>query len=153
MRIFIGEYTHTIDEKGRIAVPSKMRDEKEKTWIVTKGLDRSLLIYPEAKWNEIISAKIATLNPMIAENRIFIRTFVSPAVEAEEDKVGRLYIPQNLLAYAEIEKEAVFLGAIYRIELFSLANYREYEKNPEAYIETKRGAYERITETMKDIGL
>lgn len=153
MRLFIGEYTHTIDEKGRIAVPSKMRDETEKTWIVTKGLDRSLMIYPQAKWTEIIMSKIAGLNPMIADNRIFIRTFVSPAIECEEDKLGRLYIPNNLLTYAEIEKEAVFLGAIHRIELFSMDNFTDYDKDPEGYIERQRGSYERITEKMSEIGL
>jgi MraZ protein len=110
------------------------------------------MIYPRSTWEAIINEKIAALNPMIADNRIFIRTFVSPAVESSEDKLGRLNIPKNLLEYAEIKKEAVFLGAIHRIELFSAENFIEYDKNPEKYIEKQRGAYERIVEKMNEIG-
>lgn len=153
--IFQGEYRHTLDEKGRISLPSKMRsqNESEKRWVVTKGLDRTLMIYPAQTWLTIVETKIATLNAMIADNRIFIRTFISPAVDCEEDKTGRLLIPANLLRYAEIAKDAVFLGAIHRIELFSIENFEAFENDPEAYIEAKHSAFERIAEKMTDIGL
>lgn len=152
MLIFQGEYRHSFDSKGRISLPSKMRIEASQSWVITKGPDRSLLIYPAPVWQRIIKNSIAGLNQMVSDNRIFIRTFVSPAVESKEDKLGRINVPQNLQDFAEIEKEAVFLGSIHRIELFSIKNYLDFEKDPEKYIEEKRSAYERITEKMTQAG-
>ena len=115
--MFIGEYHHNIDEKGRIIIPSKLRSELKEDFVITRGLDNCLFIYPKDKWVKIIS-KYEEL-PNIKDTRNFMRTFLSGATYAEFDKQGRINIASSLIEYANLEKECVVLGVGDRLEIWS----------------------------------
>lgn len=132
--MFIGEYKHTIDEKGRIAIPAKLRYSKvgeDEYWVATKGFDHCLFVYPKEEWERIVSMLNERLSFAKREDRSFLRMFVSPATEQAVDKQGRIAIPQSLREYAEINRDVVILGAINRIEIWSEEKWNEYKKTNE----------------------
>lgn len=126
--MFIGEYQHSIDLKGRLIVPSKIREQLGYRFIMTKGLDHCLFIYPLEEWAKF-EEKLKALPISSKESRAFVRHFVSGAVECEIDKQGRLNIPQNLRQHANIQKEAVVVGAISRVEIWDKAEWQAYNEN------------------------
>lgn len=114
--MFIGEYNHGLDTKNRIIIPAKFREELGKNFVLTKGLDGCLYVYPKSQW-EVLQKKLETL-PLTNKNaRAFVRFFFSGAHELELDKQGRTLIPQNLLEYGQIQKEIVSIGVSNRIEI------------------------------------
>jgi len=129
--MFIGEYHHSIDEKGRIIIPSKLRDELGKQFILTRGLDGCLFIYNKEEWNNVIS-KYKEL-PNIKEARNFMRFFLSGATYCEFDKQGRINIPSPLISYASLIKECIIIGVNDRLEIWSKENFTKFvnenEKN------------------------
>ncbi|KPJ88456.1 MAG: cell division protein MraZ [Spirochaetes bacterium DG_61] len=132
--MFIGEYRHTLDEKGRIAIPAKLRYSKigeEEFWVATKGFDRCLFLYPRNEWNSIVEKLNHRLSFTKKEDRSFLRMFVSPANEQSVDKQGRIALSQSLREYAGIKKEVVILGAINRIEIWSEENWSFYKEENE----------------------
>jgi MraZ protein len=125
MDMFMGEYHHSIDNKGRLIVPSKFRDELGDMFIITRGLDQCLFGYPLSEW-ELIEEKLKGLPLTKKDARAFTRFFFSGATESELDKQGRINIPAPLLQYAKLEKECVILGVSNRIEIWSKQIWEDY---------------------------
>jgi MraZ protein len=113
----MGEYHHNIDDKNRLTIPAKVRYELGEKFIITRGLDKCLFIYPQKEWNNII-AKYKEL-PNTKDARNFMRFFLSGATECEFDKQGRINIPSPLSKYAELEKDCVIIGVNDRLEVWS----------------------------------
>ncbi|SFA75596.1 MULTISPECIES: division/cell wall cluster transcriptional repressor MraZ [unclassified Bacillus (in: firmicutes)] len=123
--MFMGEYHHNIDSKGRLIVPSKLRDNLGEMFIITRGLDQCLFGYPLSEW-KIIEEKLKALPLTKKDARSFTRFFFSGATESEVDKQGRINIPTPLLQYAKLEKECVILGVSNRIEIWSKKIWEDY---------------------------
>ncbi len=115
--MFMGEYQHNIDTKGRVIVPAKFRDDLGERFIVTRGLDTCLFVYPMDEW-KILEQKLKKLPLTKKDARAFTRFFFSGAVECEVDKQGRINIPQPLRTYASLDKECVVIGVSNRLELW-----------------------------------
>ena len=116
--MFIGEYSHSLDAKGRLIVPAKFREGLGEHFIVTKGIDRCLYIYPRSEW-EVFEEKLRQLPLANADARRFTGFFLSGAVECDVDNQGRIIIPQSLRNYAGLIKEVVSAGVGSRIEVWS----------------------------------
>lgn len=128
--MFMGEYHHNIDNKGRLIVPSKLRDDLGEMFIITRGLDRCLFGYPLSEWS-VIEDKLKALPLTKKDARAFTRFFFSGATESEIDKQGRINIPAPLLDYAQLQKECVILGVSNRIEIWSKQIWEEYFQESE----------------------
>ena len=122
--MFMGEYHHTIDEKGRLTIPSKVRYELGESFIVTRGIDRCLFIYPKHEWEQIIT-KYREL-PNTKEARNFMRFFLSGATVCEFDKQGRINISAPLIKYAGLEKECIIIGVNDRLEVWSRDAWKQF---------------------------
>ena len=123
--MFMGEYHHSIDTKGRIIVPSKFRENLGDMFIITRGLDQCLFGYPISEWSAI-EEKLKALPLTKKDARAFTRFFFSGATESELDKQGRINIPAPLLQYAKLDKECVILGVSNRIEIWSKQIWEDY---------------------------
>ncbi len=123
--MLMGEYHHNIDEKGRIIIPSKFRYELGEKFIVTRGLDGCLFVYPMEEWNNIVD-KLKTLPFTKKDARAFLRFFLSGATECAFDRQGRISIAAPLASYAEIEKECVIIGVNDRLEIWSKNNWEKF---------------------------
>jgi len=123
--MFMGEYHHNVDAKGRIIVPAKFRENLGETFILTRGLDRCLFGYPLTEW-EIIEDKLKQLPLTKKDARAFTRFFFSGATECEIDKQGRINIATPLFQYAQLEKECVILGVSNRIEIWDKQEWENY---------------------------
>ena len=126
-KMFIGEYQHSLDAKGRMIVPAKFREELGASFVVTKGLDKCMCIYTLEEW-KIFEDKLKSLPSADAGVRRFQRFFIGGACECEPDKQGRVLIPQNLVEYACIDKDVVSVGLSNRIEIWSKENWQEYNE-------------------------
>ena len=115
--LLMGEYHHTIDEKGRLTIPSKVRYELGESFVVTRGLDHCLYVYPKQEWENII-AKYQKL-PNTKDARNFMRFFLSGATTCEFDKQGRINIQSSLIHYAELKKECIIVGVSDHLEIWS----------------------------------
>lgn len=124
--MFVGEYHHTMDEKGRLTIPSKFREELKETFIITRGLDHCLFIYSKEEWNQVVS-KYKEL-PNIKDARNFMRFFLAGASEVELDKQGRINIAAPLVQYAGLEKECIIIGVNDRLEVWSRNRWEEFIK-------------------------
>ncbi len=122
--MFMGEYHHSIDAKGRLIIPSKLRDELGENIIVTRGLDGCLFLYPEEHWNAIIN-KYKEL-PDTKDKRQFLRIFLSGATTCEYDKQGRINIPKPLTEYASLLKDCIIIGALEKLEIWSKERWEEF---------------------------
>ncbi len=123
--MFIGEYEHTVDIKGRIIMPSKLRENIGEKFIITKGLDKCLFAYSKSEWANF-EEKLKTL-PLTNKNaRDFVRFFLSGAVDCEIDKQGRFLVPANLRTYANIDKEIVIIGVGTRLEIWNKESWTKY---------------------------
>ena len=140
--MFMGEFHHNIDEKGRIIIPSKFRFELGSKFIITRGLEKCLYVYPMDEWNAIVG-KLKELPFTKRDARIFIRSFFSGATECEFDRTGRINITSPLVSYADLAKECVVIGANDRIEIWSNDNWN-------AFFETNADKLEDIAEHLFD---
>ncbi len=129
--MFIGEYTHSLDVKGRVALPVKFRQKISDGAIITRGLDHSLFVFNKNDW-EILAQKILALPMTNANSRAFARLMLSGAAEAEFDAQGRILIPEPLRQYAGLKKQAVFAGVYNRIEIWDAASWQSYKSKTEA---------------------
>ncbi|GAB6084915.1 division/cell wall cluster transcriptional repressor MraZ [Alkaliphilus crotonatoxidans] len=143
--MFFGEYHHTIDTKGRVSIPAKYREQLGESFILTKGLDNCLFIYTLEEWR-VMENKLKQLPLTNKDARAFVRFFFSGATECELDNQGRIRIPNNLREYAHLEKEAVMIGVATRIEVWSLAEWQEY--NSDANL-----SYDEIASKMAELGI
>ncbi|MEK7514676.1 MAG: division/cell wall cluster transcriptional repressor MraZ [Patescibacteria group bacterium] len=128
--MLIGEYTHTIDEKNRVSMPSKFRREMGKTVIITHGLDSCLFVYSRAEW-KTISEKVSELGIAQADRRGLNRFLLAGAVEAEVDTIGRILIPDFLRKFAGLSERVVFAGVHSRVEIWDEERWAEYKKQLE----------------------
>ncbi len=116
--MFMGEYNHTIDTKGRLIIPSKFREALGDTFVVTKGLDGCLFVYDNEEWSAF-EEKLKALPITNKEARQFVRFFLAGAAEVEVDKQGRILVPNILREFAQISKDVVLIGVASRIEIWS----------------------------------
>lgn len=143
--MFIGEHNHTLDDKGRITIPSKFREELGEEFVITKGLDSCLFVYPKDEWT-IFENKLKTLPLTNKDARAFVRFFFAGASECSLDKQGRVLIPNNLRKHGNLEKDAVIIGVSTRIEIWSDENWNEYTSDENL-------SYESIAENMSELGI
>ena len=125
MHMFIGEFHHNIDDKGRLTIPSKYRDILGKKFIITRGIEKCLYVYTLESWNNIVN-KLETLPFTKKDARNFIRFFLSGACEAELDKQGRINITSPLVDYANLKKECIVVGTGDRLEIWSLDLWNDF---------------------------
>lgn len=113
--MLIGEYQHNLDAKGRVNFPAKLRENLGETFVITKGLDHSLFVYPREEWRKL-EQRISELP--VSKSRELQLFFFAGAAEVEPDKQGRVVIPANLREFAGLEKEVVIVGASVRAEIW-----------------------------------
>ena len=123
--MFIGEHQHSIDDKGRLIIPSKFREDLGYEFIMTKGLDNCLFVYPKSEW-QMVEEKLKTLPLTNRDARAFIRFFFAGASECTLDKQGRVLVPANLREHSKLEKEAVIIGVSTRMEIWSKEEWDAY---------------------------
>lgn len=121
----MGEFQHNIDTKGRIIVPAKFRDGLGDRFVVTRGLDKCLFVYPMDEWKSL-ELQLKKLPLTKKDARAFTRFFFSGALECEIDKQGRINIPQPLRNYAALDKECVVIGVSNRIEFWASEAWDDY---------------------------
>ena len=126
--MLIGEYEHSLDVKGRLILPAKIREDMGDKFIVTKGLDGCLSGFSQNEWTNF-EEKLKTL-PLTNKNaRDFVRFFLSGATECEIDKQGRFLITSNLREYATLEKDAIIIGVGTRIEIWNREKWKSYNSD------------------------
>ena len=141
--MFMGEYNHIIDAKGRLIIPARFRELLGEEFILTKGLDGCLSIYPMDAW-EAFETKLRAL-PLTNKNaRTFTRFFVAGATNCELDRQGRILVPQTLREFAGLEKEVVLAGNLDRIEIWSKEKWSE---------NCNYDDMDSIAESMQDMGI
>ena len=123
--MLMGEYHHSIDEKGRIIIPSKFREELGERFIITRGLENCLFVYSLTEWEKIVS-KLKALPFTKKDARNFNRFFLSGAQEVELDKQGRINIPSPLVDFASLEKDCVVVGVNDRLEIWSNDKWEQF---------------------------
>lgn len=128
--MFMGEYEHNIDEKGRMIIPAKFRDELGSTFVLTRGLDQCIFGYPLEEW-KVLESKLKSLPFTKKDARAFTRFFFSGATECQLDKQGRVNIAPTLRKYAQLEKECTIIGVSNRIEIWSTALWEKYYSDSE----------------------
>ncbi len=128
--VFMGEFQHTIDEKGRMIVPAKFREALGTSFIVTRGLDQCLFVYPMQEW-AVLEQKLKSLSLMKSDARAFTRFFFSGATECELDKQGRVNLPNNLIEHAKLDKDCVVIGVSNRVEIWSKPIWENYFQESE----------------------
>ena len=140
-----GEFNHSIDTKGRLIIPSKFRDILGDDFVITKGLDGCLFLYPANEW-KIFEEKLRTL-PLTNKNaRTFTRFFLGSAVDGGLDKQGRVLISSALRAFAGLDKEVVLVGVLGRVEIWDKAKWDENNTEVEENMDD-------IAAHMEDLGL
>lgn len=143
--MFIGEYQHNMDIKGRIAVPSKFRNKLSGGTIVTRGLDKCLFLFSIEEW-EKLALKIVSLPFTQANSRAFSRLMLAGASDCEIDAQGRILIPDYLRKYAELDREAIILGLYSRVEIWDMKRWTSYKTETEEKSDD-------IAEKMINLGL
>lgn len=141
--MFIGEYYHNLDAKGRIIIPAKFRDELNGTFILTRGLDGCLTIYSTEKWDKIFE-EINKLPETKKATRQYIRMLTANACECTLDNQGRILIPANLSGSVNITKECVVVGANSHVEIWDKATWN-------AYMDDASENFEDIAESLSDL--
>lgn len=134
--MFFGEYFHTLDEKGRVAVPAKCRNQASfvdgrETWYITRGFEQCLMVFTAEAWQRMMEENLSSLSMGNKEHRVFIRNFVSPAVESQADKQGRILLPQHLRDYANIGRDVTLLGAGKYLEIWDREKFAKEQAENE----------------------
>lgn len=122
--LLTGEYIHSIDSKGRLIIPSKFREILGEEFVITRGLDGCLFLYPRKEW-KIFEEKLKTLPLTNKDARTFTRFFVGSAVDGTLDKQGRVLISTALRNFAKLDKEVVLVGVLERVEIWDKAKWDE----------------------------
>jgi MraZ protein len=140
--MLIGEYYHTLDNKGRAIVPSRFREELGERFIITRGLDSCLFLYPMSEWKSLEN-KFKSLPFTKSETRAFMRLLFSGATEVEIDKQGRILLPPLLREHSRLQKEVVFIGVSNRAEIWSKEIWEEYRNKADL-------SFEQVAEKLVD---
>jgi MraZ protein len=143
--MFIGEFQHNLDNKGRIAVPAKFRNKLTGGAIITRGLDHCLFVFSNKDW-EVLAQKLIALPMAQANSRAFVRLMLAGAVDAELDKQGRILIPDYLREYAGLKKQTAVTGLYNRIEIWDSENWKQYKAKTES-------ASDEIAEKLSELGI
>ncbi|MEK7555358.1 MAG: division/cell wall cluster transcriptional repressor MraZ [Patescibacteria group bacterium] len=143
--MFIGEFQHNLDIKGRIAVPAKFRNKLSGGAIITRGLDHCLFIFSNKEW-EILAQKLIALPLAQANSRAFVRLMLAGAMDVEVDKQGRILIPDYLREYAGLKKQATVAGLYNRIEIWDSEAWKQYKTKTEA-------SSDEIAEKLSELGI
>ena len=128
--MFIGEYKHSIDQKGRLAIPFKFRALLKKGCIVTKGLDNCLFLYTKQQWNRM-AEKMSRLPFNKANDRAMARHFLAGAMEVGFDKQGRITLPEYLRIFAELKNKVIIAGLYDRLEIWNQTAWEKYKQSTE----------------------
>lgn len=143
--LLIGEYEHTIDEKGRIKMPAKLKEDIGEKFVITQGLDGCLFAYSQNEWINF-EDKLRTFPLTNKDARALKRFFLARATECEIDKQGRFLITSNLREFASLQKEVVIIGVLDKIEIWSKDRWLEYSKEENL-------AADEIAERMENLGI
>ena len=143
--MLIGEYEHSVDTKGRLIMPVKLREHIGEKFVITKGLDGCLFAYSLKEWKNF-EEKLRSFPLTNKDARALVRFFLAGAIECEIDKQGRFLISGNLREFAEIEKEVVIIGVLTRLEIWSKAKWLEYSEK-----ENKQA--DEIAQNMAELGI
>jgi len=143
--MFIGEFTHNLDAKGRMAVPVKFRTKLNGGAIITRGLDHCLFVFTSAEW-ELLAKKLISLPLAQSNSRAFVRLMLAGAMDVEVDKQGRILIPDYLREYAGLKKQAVVAGLYNRIEIWDSESWKQYKTKTES-------ASDEIAEKLSELGI
>ena len=129
--MLLGEYAHTLDDKNRLTLPAKFRESFVDGGVVTRGFDGCLYLFPRQQWEDLVSGRLAELDPLLEETRLMNRYFFSGAAEAEPDKQGRISVPAALIEHARLGREVVVAGVQDHLEIWDRAAWREHLKQVE----------------------
>lgn len=143
--MFLGEYNHNLDTKGRVAIPAKFRDQLEAGAIITRGLDNCLFVFTKAEW-ESLAQKLMALPLAQANSRAFVRLMMSGATDVELDSQGRILIPEPLRKFAVLKKDLVITGLYNRIEVWDSDEWQRYKQKTES-------ASDEIAERLGELGI
>jgi len=132
--MFLGEYSHNIDNKNRLAVPVKFRFDLKQGAVITRGLDNCLFMFTKKEWEKFVE-KISTLSLTQANARSFSRMMLMGAMEVKIDKLGRIVLPDFLKKFAGLKKKVVIGGVFNRIEIWDEAQWEIYKKKSETNVE------------------
>jgi len=143
--MFIGEYKHNLDNKGRLAVPAKFRAILKSGAVVTRGLDNCLFLYPKEQWN-IIAKKFASLPISQSKARAFSRLMLAGAMEVDFDSQGRITLPEYLRTFAGLKKKAIVAGLYDRLEIWDEVSWGKYKEGTEKESSD-------IAETLGELGV
>ncbi|MEK7168003.1 MAG: division/cell wall cluster transcriptional repressor MraZ [Patescibacteria group bacterium] len=142
--MFVGQYSHNIDAKGRLAVPSKFRGDLKKA-VITRGLDNCLFLYPKKEWDKQ-AEKLAALPDGRANTRALSRLMLAGAMEVDIDGQGRLILPDFLRKYAGLKKNVIIAGLYDRLEIWDEAKWEQYKTEAEKNLGD-------IAEALNDLGV
>ncbi|MGA9363804.1 MAG: division/cell wall cluster transcriptional repressor MraZ [Bacteroidota bacterium] len=144
MSSFKGRYAYSVDNKGRINIPAKLRKslspEANDTFVITRGFEQCLFVYPLDEWNKL-EQSIRSLSPSNPQHRFLVRTLLQWATESQLDGQARIILPQDLLKFAGIENEVLIVGVLERIEVWNPKVYEEY-------LSTQPTSYESVAEAV-----
>jgi len=143
--MLLGEYKHSVDEKGRLAIPVKFRDVLKAGAIITRGLDKSLFIFSLTEW-DTLAKKLIALPLAQGNSRAFARLMLAGAADVKLDQQGRILVPDYLREYAGIGKQAVVAGLYNRIEVWNAETWQEYKTKTES-------ASDEIAEKLGELGI
>ena len=143
--MFLGEYSHTVDNKNRLAVPAKFRADLSKGAVITKGLDNCLFLFTQNDWQNLVK-KIANLPLSQSKARSFARMILTGAMEVKLDKLGRILLPDYLKHFAGIKAKVVVGGVYNRVEIWDIDKWNSYKKKSEANVE-------KTAEDMFELGI
>ncbi len=143
--MFIGEFQHNLDQKGRIAIPAKFRKDFEDGLIITRGIDKCLFIFSKSEWNKL-AEKLSQLPLAQANSRAFARLMFSGAVDEDLDNQGRILIPDYLRNYASLKKQLVINGLFNRLEIWDKNIWQDYKNKTE-------NSSEEIAERLSQLGI
>ncbi|MBI3638228.1 division/cell wall cluster transcriptional repressor MraZ [Candidatus Wolfebacteria bacterium] len=143
--MFIGEFQHNLDTKGRLAMPAKFRNKLSGNVIITRGLDKCLFVFTAKEW-EILAQKLISLPLAQANSRAFVRLMLAGAMDVELDKQGRILIPDYLRDYASLGKQITVAGLYNRIEIWNSGEWKQYKTKTES-------ESEEIAEKLGELGI
>lgn len=143
--MFLGEYSHTIDQKKRLAVPAKFRQVLGNKAVITRGLDNCLFLYPVKEWQKL-AKKLSQLPLSQSDVRGFVRVMLAGAMEVNLDGLGRILVPDYLKKYASLAKKTVIAGLYNRIEIWDEKRWKEYQKKTEREVGD-------MAERLKELGV
>ncbi len=141
--MFMGEYSHSVDSKGRLIVPAKFREQLGEQFVVTKGVDGCLYVYSAEEWKRI-EEKFREINLTTKDARRFMRFFFAGAAACEVDRQGRILLPAVLREYAGLDKDVVLVGVLTKIEIWDRTRYEQAGANDDM---------EDVVERMAELGL